>query len=47
VEVSFRRSIVLPATSAFAEAGADGGVRFAVRDAGKGTPHLDGSVRFG
>ena len=48
VEVAFRRPIVLPATVAFAEAPAsDGGVRFGVRDAHKGTPHLEGSVRFG
>jgi acyl dehydratase len=47
VEVSFRRPILLPATVAFAEAPAlDGdGVRFAVRDSRKGTPHLDGTVR--
>jgi hypothetical protein len=46
VEVSFRRPIVLPATVAFTEALAADGLRFAVRDAGKATPHLDGSVRF-
>jgi acyl dehydratase len=48
VEVSFRQPILLPATVAFGEAAADGartGVNFAVRDARKGTPHLDGSVR--
>lgn len=45
VEASFRRPILLPATVEFAEASADdGSVRFAVRDANKGTPHLDGSV---
>ena len=40
VEVSFRRPILLPATVEFAEAGE----RFAVRDAKKGAPHLDGSL---
>jgi acyl dehydratase len=45
VEASFRRPILLPATVEFAEAWADDGTaRFAVRDAKKGTPHLDGSV---
>jgi acyl dehydratase len=47
VEVSFRRPILLPATVEFAEAAVDGGLRFGVRDAKKGTPHLDGSVTFG
>ena len=46
VEASFRRPILLPATVQFAEAWAqDGSARFAVRDANKGTPHLDGSLR--
>jgi acyl dehydratase len=40
VEVSFRRPILLPATVEFAEAGD----RFGVRDAKKGTPHLEGSL---
>lgn len=40
VAVSFRKPILLPATVQFAEAGR----RFAVRDARKGTPHLDGSL---
>jgi acyl dehydratase len=45
VEASFRRPILLPATVEFAEVWADDGTaRFAVRDAKKGTPHLDGSV---
>jgi acyl dehydratase len=45
VEVAFRRPILLPATVEFAEAWSeDGTVRFAVRDAKKGTPHLDGSL---
>jgi acyl dehydratase len=47
VAASFRRPIVLPATVTFAEVPAsDDGLRFAVRDAWKGTPHLDGSVAF-
>ncbi len=41
VEVGFRRPILLPSTVEFAEEGE----RFAVRDAKKGTPHLDGSLR--
>jgi hypothetical protein len=46
VEASFRRPILLPATAEFAEAwGQEDSVRFAVRDAMKGTPHLDGSLR--
>ncbi len=49
VEVSFKRPIVLPATVAFAESplASAAGIRFGVRDARKGTPHLDGSVKFG
>jgi acyl dehydratase len=48
VEVAFKRPILLPATVAFAEAppgSARGAISFGVRDAGKGTPHLAGSVR--
>jgi acyl dehydratase len=45
VEASFRKPILLPATVEFAEAWEqDGSARFAVRDAKKGTPHLEGSV---
>jgi hypothetical protein len=47
VEVAFKRPILLPATVAFGEAGSaseQGGLRFAVRDARKGTPHLEGRV---
>jgi acyl dehydratase len=40
VNVSFRRPILLPATVEFAEAGE----RFGVRDAKKGTAHLEGSI---
>jgi acyl dehydratase len=41
VHVRFRRPIFLPATVAFAH---DEALRFAVRDARDGTPHLDGAV---
>jgi len=47
VEVAFKRPILLPATVEFAEAASDDSVRFGVRDADKGTPHLDGTIRFG
>jgi acyl dehydratase len=40
VEVAFKRPILLPATVEFAEQDD----RFAVRDAKKGKPHLDGSL---
>lgn len=46
VHVSFRKPILLPATVEFSERADDGGVHFAVRGAGKGTPHLDGQVSF-
>jgi len=46
VEAAFRKPIILPATVQFAEeTGAGGGLRFGVRDARKGTPHLDGALR--
>jgi acyl dehydratase len=45
VEVGFRKPIVLPAKLEFASAAADdGGISFAVRDAKKATPHLDGQI---
>jgi acyl dehydratase len=47
VEAAFKRPILLPATVAFGERGsvADAdGLRFGVRDARKGTPHLQGRV---
>ncbi len=44
VGVGFRRPILLPGTVAFASASDSEGIRFAVRDARKGTPHLDGRV---
>jgi acyl dehydratase len=43
-EVAFRKPILLPATVKFAEKLSDGAIRFGVRDARKGTPHLDGLV---
>jgi len=46
VEVQFRRPILLPATVEFCEAEDADGISFAVRGAGKGTPHLDGRVSF-
>jgi acyl dehydratase len=48
VRASFRRPILLPATVAFGETGAPSdpdGLRFGVRDAEKGTLHLEGDVR--
>ena len=46
VHVAFRRPILLPAKVAFAAAEHDSnGLDFAVRDAKKGTPHLDGTLR--
>ena len=47
VEVEFRKPILLPATVQFAEQPESAGIRFSVRGAGKGTPHLDGLVSFG
>jgi hypothetical protein len=49
VTVAFRKPILLPATVAFAEAAGDGDstIAFGVRDAVRGTPHLDGLVRAG
>ncbi len=47
VEAAFKRPILLPATVAFGERGSvgdAGGLRFGVRDARKGTPHLQGRV---
>jgi hypothetical protein len=54
VEVAFRKPILLPATVRFGEADGEGQAQgpgpghilFNVRGAGKGTPHLDGSVSF-
>jgi acyl dehydratase len=46
-EVAFRKPILLPATVKFAEEAPEGAIRFGVRDARKGTPHLDGLVSLG
>jgi acyl dehydratase len=46
VEVEFKKPILLPATVEFQEQAEARGIRFAVRGAGKGTPHLDGRVTF-
>ena len=46
VEVEFKKPILLPATVEFQEQSEARGIRFAVRGAGKGTPHLDGHVSF-
>ena len=45
VEVRFRKPVLLPARVAFAERSDGQGILFAVRDAKKGTPHLDGRVQ--
>jgi acyl dehydratase len=45
VEVRFRRPILLPARVEFASATRDDSIDFAVRDAKRQTPHLDGRVR--
>jgi acyl dehydratase len=42
VEVAFKRPILLPASVEYAEQTVDGGIAFGVRDARKGSPHLDG-----
>jgi acyl dehydratase len=47
VEVAFRKPILLPATVQFAEEARDRAIRFGVRDARKGTSHLDGLVTPG
>jgi acyl dehydratase len=46
-EVAFRKPIMLPATVKFAEEAREGAIRFGVRDARKGKPHLDGLVALG
>ncbi|HET7590519.1 MAG TPA: MaoC/PaaZ C-terminal domain-containing protein [Solirubrobacterales bacterium] len=45
VEVRFRKPVLLPARVLFAEEETGEEILFAVRDAKKGTPHLDGRVR--
>jgi acyl dehydratase len=44
VEVRFRRPLLLPSTVAFASEESGERIRFAVRDAADGTPHLDGTL---
>jgi acyl dehydratase len=43
--VRFRKPVLLPARVEFASREQEGEILFAVRDARKGTPHLDGRVR--
>jgi hypothetical protein len=45
VGVRFRKPILLPARVEFAEQSSGEQILFSVRDARKGTPHLDGQVR--
>jgi acyl dehydratase len=45
VEVRFRKPIQLPGVVAFASATEDEQIDFSVRDAKRGTPHLDGRAR--
>jgi len=44
-DVRFRKPVLLPARVEFASREQEGEILFAVRDAKKGTPHLDGRVR--
>ena len=44
VDVSFRRPILLPSRVEFASEQSGDAIAFSVRDAKKGTPHLDGQV---
>lgn len=45
VDVAFKRPILLPSKVGFHIAEADDGLNFSVRNAKKGTPHLDGTTR--
>jgi acyl dehydratase len=45
-EVAFKRPILLPAKVQFAERASGQRIHFGVRDATKGTPHLDGEISF-
>ena len=45
VDVRFRKPILLPGRVEFASTSQGDEVKFAVRDAKRGTPHLDGSVK--
>ncbi len=47
VDVRFRRPILLPATVTLYAEQTDDGFRFALRHAGKDTPHLDGTISAG
>jgi acyl dehydratase len=44
-EIRFRKPVLLPAKVEFASQAEGEEILFAVRDAKKGTPHLDGRVR--
>lgn len=46
VDVAFKRPILLPAKVGFHVGEVDNGLNFSVRNAKKGTPHLDGTIRF-
>jgi acyl dehydratase len=45
VDVRFRKPILLPGRVEFASSSEGDEIKFAVRDAKRGTPHLDGSVK--
>ncbi len=45
-EAAFKKPIILPAKVGFAEEAVSRGIRFGVRNPDKGTPHLDGEVKF-
>lgn len=45
VDVAFKRPILLPSKVGFHVGETDGGLNFSVRNAKKGTPHLDGTIR--
>ncbi len=45
VDVRFRKPILLPSRVEFASSSEGDEIKFAVRDAKRGTPHLDGSVK--
>ena len=46
-DVRFRKPILLPARVEFASTTDEGRIEFAVRDAKKHTPHLEGSIDAG
>jgi acyl dehydratase len=45
VDVAFKRPILLPSKVGFHVAEVDDGLNFSVRNAKKGTPHVDGTTR--